>query len=140
MAKPIATGVNELRPPDTTAAHQAASTRSPDASPTASVSPAGASDGSSPTTRATQMPNSRHTAPTSKPWPMDSQTVPSASVIGNSANIAGLYRRGSGMHRSPKVRGDEAPGSATPSMAEVPAADATFGTVTRRTGLLQSAA
>ena len=43
MAKPTATGVNELRPPDAMAAHQAASTSSPDASPTPSVSPAGAS-------------------------------------------------------------------------------------------------
>ena len=43
MAKPTATGVNELRPPDAIAAHQAASTRRPEASPTPSVSPAGAS-------------------------------------------------------------------------------------------------
>ena len=43
MAKPTATGVNELRPPDAIAAHQAASTSRPEARPTPSVSPAGAS-------------------------------------------------------------------------------------------------
>ena len=71
-------------------AHQAAGTNRPDASPTASVSPAGASDSSKPTNRATQIPNARHTAPTSNAWPIDNQTAPSAIVIGNSANIAGL--------------------------------------------------
>ncbi len=44
IAKPTATGVNELRPPDQIAAHQAARTISPDARPTPRVSPAGASD------------------------------------------------------------------------------------------------
>ena len=82
MAKPIATGVNELRPPEAIAAHQAATTISPDARPTPSVSPAGASEGSSPTKRATQMPNSRHTPPTSSAWPIDSQTVPSVERDG----------------------------------------------------------
>ena len=52
-AKPTATGVNELRPPDAMAAHQAASTSRPEASPTPSVSPAGASRWSRPTKRAT---------------------------------------------------------------------------------------
>ena len=48
MANPTATGVNELRPPEATAAHHAATTTSPDASPMPSVSPAGASASSEP--------------------------------------------------------------------------------------------
>ncbi len=34
--------------------------------------------------RATQMPNTRQTAPNSSPWAMASQTAPSATVMANS--------------------------------------------------------
>ena len=84
--KPTATGVNELRPPDTIAAHHEVTTIRPDASPTPRISPAGASAPSSPTKRATPTPKSRQIAPISSPWPIDSQTAPSAIVIGSSAN------------------------------------------------------
>src|SRR5262245_56888191 len=62
IAKPIATGVNELRPPDPIVAHQAAMTMSPVARPTPIVSPAPAAVGRRPTRLAAQMPNNRQTA------------------------------------------------------------------------------
>jgi hypothetical protein len=85
MAKPTATGVNELRPADQNAAHQAASTTSPDARPTPIVSPSGASGSSRPTIRATHIPNTRHPPPISSPRPIDSQTSPLAIVMTNSS-------------------------------------------------------
>ena len=49
---------------------------------------------SSPTKRASPTPNSRQTAPNSKPWPIDSQTEPSARVMANSAEHGQDYSRG----------------------------------------------
>src|SRR6478609_673726 len=77
IANPTATGVNELRPPEAIAAHQAASTKRPDASPTPTVSAAGAPGFRRPTSRATRVPNTRHTAANRSASPIDSQTLPS---------------------------------------------------------------
>ena len=85
IAKPTATGVNELRPPDATAAHQAARTMRPEASPTPMVSPAGASDARRPTVRATHAPRSRQTPPNSSAWPIESHHSAVERVIPNSA-------------------------------------------------------
>ena len=93
-AKPTATGLNELRPADQRAAHQAASTRSPAASPTPSVSPAGASARSSPTVRATQVPTPRHRAPKRSATPMARHTSGLPSVMASSLRSAGSQLTG----------------------------------------------
>lgn len=85
MAKPMATGVNELRPPDQIAAHMAARTMSPDASPTPRTSPAGEPGARRPTRRETHVPKSNVVPPKSSPWPIASQTAPSVTATENSA-------------------------------------------------------
>ena len=91
MAKPTATGVNELRPPDQIAAHQAATTSSPEARPTPSVSPAGALASSRPTSRAIQAPNASTARAAQQPQP-DRQ--PDLAVGDRDGELAGEREEG----------------------------------------------
>src|SRR4051794_16204584 len=81
IAKPTATGVKELRPPDQMAAHHAARIISPLESPTPRDSPTGASGPRRPTARAAQLPNAQQPAPSARASRSDNQTSPLPIVM-----------------------------------------------------------
>ena len=129
MAKPTATGVNELRPPEAIAAHQAASTSRPDASPTPRVSPAGASDGEQADEAGHPDAEQQARPPNSNPWPIDSQTVPIGQRDRELSEHGRTIPSAVAIRRDPMVRGGAASGGsrACRPPAEVPAVAATSG-------------